>query len=131
MASIDRRHSASWVIAIVVVLFAAMPSSAAAAPEDKPTLVPLYVSFATLQALDLVSTNQVLKSGGSEANPLVAGAWHVPGSVVAMKAATTAGLIIATEHLRKQNPKVALIVMVAANSAMAMIVAHNFAIAGR
>ena len=110
---------------------AAQPTpSTAQTPRPQP-LMPLYVSFATLDALDVASTSRVLDSGGRESNPIVAGAWGSPAALAALKAATAAGLIFAAERLRRDHPRAALVLMIAANSGMAAIVAHNYAVAQR
>jgi len=110
---------------------AAQPApSASETPRPQP-LVPLYVSFATLEALDVASTARVLESGGRESNPIVASAWGSPVALAALKIGTAAGLIFAAERLRRDHPKAALVLMIAGNSGMAAIVAHNYAAARR
>jgi hypothetical protein len=96
-----------------------------------PSLVPLYFSFATLEALDVASTARVIEGGGRESNPIVASVWGSPVGLAALKAGTAAGLIVAAQRLRKDHPKTALVLMIAANSGMTAIVAHNYAIARR
>jgi hypothetical protein len=111
-------------------------SAAPPAPAAEPTprqqpLVPLYVSFATLDALDVASTARVLDGGGRESNPIVVGMWGSPVGLAALKAGTAAGLIFAAERLRREHPRAALMLMIAANSGMAAVVARNYAIARR
>ena len=106
------------------------PASSPETPRPQP-LVPLYVSFATLEALDVASTSRVLEMGGRESNPIVASVWGSPVALAALKAGTAAGLILAAERLRRDHPKAALILMIAGNSGMAAIVAHNYAVARR
>src|SRR5207253_7791190 len=108
---------------------ASKPTPASPAPPRPQPLVPLYVSFATLEALDIASTARVLESGGRESNPIVASVWGSPVALAALKAGTAAGLIFAAERLRRDHPKAALILMIAGNSGMAAIVAHNYVIA--
>ena len=98
-------------------------------PSRPAALVPLYVSFAALQALDLQSTMHGLSHGAQEANPLMSGAVNSPIAMTALKAGMLAGVIFTTEGLRKQHPKAALLLMVAMNSAYATIVAHNVDVA--
>jgi hypothetical protein len=93
--------------------------------------MPLYISLANLQVLDVASTYRVLNAGGREANPVAARVVNSPAALIALKAGTTAGLIAATERLRKHSPKAALIVMGALNSVMATVVAHNYSVAAR
>lgn len=121
MESIDWRRVATGIVAAAVVL----------GLMGEPKLGALYISFSTLQALDVVTTARVIGHGGQEANPIVAGVWGSPAGVAALKGGATAGLIYAAERLRKDKPKTALFLMIAANSAMAVVVAHNAAIARR
>jgi hypothetical protein len=46
--------------------------------------------------------------------------------LVAVKAAGTAGVILATEGIRKRNKTAAVVLMIATNSAMAWVVQHNY-----
>jgi hypothetical protein len=94
--------------------------------ERPPALVPLYVSFATLQALDAHSTMTALEHGARETNPLVRGAMSMPAGMVALKAGTAVGVIYLTEKLWKRNRVAAVLTMVALNSAYATIAAHNY-----
>jgi Domain of unknown function (DUF5658) len=99
-------------------------------PRRPAALIPLYLSFATLQALDVHSTLQALDQGGAESNPVVAGMVGTHGFPL-MKAVTTTAIILATERFRKSHPRAAIAVMIAANSAYAVIVANNYGLAGR
>ncbi len=94
-------------------------------------LVPLYVSFAVLQALDMKSTRTALGEGAREANPVMTGMVGSPVAFFALKAATGAAVVLATEKLRPRNRIAAIATMAALNSAYAMIVTHNYAAAGR
>lgn len=87
------------------------------------------MSFATLQALDVHSTRTALATGaGSEANPLLRGAAQSSASLIAIKAASTVGIIYATEKLRKKNRAAAIALMVGLNTATAVVVAKNYRI---
>ena len=107
------------------------PGPTPPAPSRPAVLMPMYVSFAGLNALDVDSTYRVLSGGGREANPLVGGVVGSPAAMIALKAGTTAAAIAASERLRRRHPKAAAILMTAFNSAMAAIVAHNYAVAAR
>jgi hypothetical protein len=97
------------------------------APPDRPALLsPLYVSFATLQVLDIHSTLRAPSFGAREGNPLVAVLLASPVALVASKAAITTGLIYASEGLRKRHPRAAVLMMIGLNSAYALVVAHNY-----
>ena len=94
-------------------------------------LLPLYGSFVTLQALDVMTTMRALNQGGHEANPLMAGAVGSPAAFVALKAASTVSTVIASEKLRRDHPVAAVLLMVGVNSLMATVVAHNVATESR
>lgn len=94
-------------------------------------LIPLYVSYAALQAFDVASTHRALANGAVEANPLVSPLLSNQASLVAMKAGSAAAVICASEYLWKRNKAAAIATMVAVNSAYAVIVAHNEALARR
>jgi hypothetical protein len=89
-------------------------------------LVPLYASFVTLQILDLHSTTKALASGAVEANPAMKAVAGNSIGLTAMKAAGTAAVIVISEKLRTRNRAAAVGLMIAANSAMAMVVQHNY-----
>ena len=92
-------------------------------------LVPLYVSFAALQALDLHSTGRALHAGGREANPVVGTVVGSPVAMTAMKVGATTGIILLSEKLRKRNRVAAIVMMVTLNSAYAVVASHNYSIA--
>jgi hypothetical protein len=98
------------------------------AERRPPALIPLYASFVTLELLDVHSTSRALASGGVEANPAVRGFADNSAAMIAMKAAGSAGLIFASEKIWKKNKTAAVVLMVATNSAMAWVVAHNYQI---
>ena len=106
--------------------------SAVTEPAPRPILLTtLYGAFVGLQALDVHSTMRAVRSGaGQEANP----ALRRIGSpaLFAMKAGTTASIILASERLRKDHhPLAAVVLMTGANSAYAMIAAHNYGVLKR
>jgi hypothetical protein len=121
------------IIALGCLAFIGAPEETKApTPPPRPALLmPMYVSFAGLNALDVHSTYRVLGNGGREANPVVGGVVGSPAAMIALKAGTTAAAIMASERLRQRHPKAAAILMTAFNSAMAAIVAHNYAVAAR
>ena len=96
-----------------------------------PGLLPLYVTFATLQMLDAHSTTKALQSGGVEGNPVVASFAGNSGALYAVKIATAAATIYLGEKIWRKNRFGALLTMVAVNSAYAMIVQHNYGVANR
>ncbi len=96
-------------------------------PLHRPApLVPLYATFVGLQTLDVHSTQYALARGATEGNPVIRGLAGNELALVALKAAGTAGVIVANERLWKRNRTAAIVAMVAANSAMAWVVQHNY-----
>jgi hypothetical protein len=106
------------------------PGSATDARADRPRLlIPLYSSFAVLQALDVHSTTRALDGAiAVEGNPMMKGIVGQPVAFAAMKAGTAAGIIYAVEKLRKTHPRAAVILMTGLNSAYISIVAHNYSL---
>jgi len=92
-------------------------------------LPPLYVSFATLQILDVYTTWQgVSTRRAREVNPVLGGiAGNLPALVTTKAAATTVS-VYAVERLWKRNRKAAVITMVGVNAAYLLIVSKNFAV---
>lgn len=89
-------------------------------------LLPLYAAFAGAQAADYVLTVRALSSGtGREANPLMAGVAGNRAAFVAVKAASTAGILLVSEKLWKKNRVGAVVMMLVADGVMGAVVAHN------
>lgn len=95
-------------------------------PKRPDALMPLYLTYATLQVLDVHSTMRALDRGAVEANPLMKNLTESPTGLVAVKAASAAGVLYTTEQLWKRNPAAAVVFMIAANSAMAWVVQNNY-----
>jgi len=101
-------------------------------PTPRPTpLVALYVSFATLQALDIASTQMAIRAGGVEANPVVAPLAGSPLAMTVAKAGVAGAMIYASERLWKTHRKAALMTMIGLNVALGAAVAHNYRVASR
>jgi hypothetical protein len=80
------------------VLLGATPVIAPGRPSAR--LVPLYVAYGTLQALDAHSTHAARRSGKTrEANPLLRDVAHNPAALIAVKAASGV-VVISTTRLR-------------------------------
>jgi hypothetical protein len=94
-------------------------------------LVPLYVSFATLQGLDIHSTLRATEFGGREANPIVGGMLGSPAAFVAAKVGMTASIYFVSERLWKRHKTAAVLTMIALNSTYGAVVAHNYAVEAR
>jgi uncharacterized protein DUF5658 len=104
---------------------------APAAAHRPSVLVPLYVSFATLQGLDIHSTLRAPEFGGREANPIVGGMLGSPAAFVAAKVGMTASIYFVSERLWKRNRTAAVLTMIALNSTYGALVAHNYAVEAR
>jgi Domain of unknown function (DUF5658) len=101
-------------------------------PSTRPAaLFPLYVSFVSLQALDVISTRHALAWGGREANPALRSFAHSTTALVAMKAGSTVAIIYFTERLRKRHPVAAVLLMVGLNAGYAGVAAHNYSVRGK
>jgi hypothetical protein len=94
--------------------------------SDRGVLVPLYISFASLQMLDAHSTIRALRAGGVERNPLMKGLADKPAALVALKAGVAASTIVLADRMRGRSRLGAIVLMTALNSAYATIVAHNY-----
>jgi hypothetical protein len=106
---------------------ASAPSPPRSAVEHRPAaLVPLYASFVTLQVLDVHSTSSALGRGAVEGNPLMKGLAANEVGLLAIKAAGSAGVILASERMWKRNKAAAVIFMIVSNSAMGWVVQHNY-----
>jgi len=99
--------------------------------QRPPALVPLYVSFAALQALDIHSTLRAAQFGGREANPIVGSMLGSTIAFFAAKAGMTTGIYFASERLWKHHKAAAIVTLIALNSTYAAIVAHNYAVEAR
>src|SRR5688572_22091569 len=94
--------------------------------SDRGLLIPLYVSFASLQMLDAHSTMRAMRAGGVEQNPMMRGLADKPAALVALKAGVAATTIALTDRMRHRNKVGAIVLMAALNSAYAVVVAHNY-----
>ncbi len=115
---------------------AATPAAAAAPAIVMPnttgesrgrmSLAALNASFIALNAGDVASTLRALNHGAREANPLMSPvAGSAPG-LIALKSASVTATLFASTKLAKTHPKAAMIMMASLNTAMSMIVVHNF-----
>jgi Domain of unknown function (DUF5658) len=105
----------------------AVPSGRLSLPRPR-LLTPLNVSFALLQALDVHSSMRAIERGGREANPVFESLDQWPAAV-AVKAASTLGVVLLTNTLSRRHPKRAVLTMIALDSAYCWIVAHNYSAA--
>jgi hypothetical protein len=94
--------------------------------SDRGILIPLYVSFASLQMLDAHSTLRAVRAGGVERNPMMQGLADKPAALVALKAGVAVSTIALADKMRGRSRVGAIVLMAALNSAYATIVAHNY-----
>ena len=128
-------NAGNWHIALPPVDLVGMPEDLVTSPVHSgrrpAALLPLYISFASLQALDLASTTRALDRGAHEANPIVAPLTSSTSALIAVKAGSTAAIIYLTERLRKRHPVAAVVLMVGLNAGYASLIAHNYSVGGR
>jgi hypothetical protein len=101
----------------------------APAVQSTAALKSLYATTIVMQALDIHSTMAVVSQGGAEANPLMAGLVDNKAAFIAVKAAVTATTIFAARKISKRNKTAAIVMLVAVNSAYALVVSHNYRVA--
>lgn len=89
----------------------------------------LCASFAALQVADLHATYRAMGYGAREANPLMSGIAGNKAAMIGFKAGATAATIYLVQKFGVKNRTAATIFMVVANSAYAMIAAHNYRMA--
>lgn len=109
----------------LLLLVLALPLPALA--QDRPApLMPLYVSFASLQAIDYASTSAALANGHVELNPMMRPIVGQPAAFAAVKVAGTAGVIWLGEKLWKRNRVASVVMMAALNGTMVSVAARNY-----
>jgi hypothetical protein len=123
-------------LSAAAALLAAAPLVATERREDQQSdVVPqppravfpaLYSGFIATQALDVHSTLRAIDAGAVEANAAMRWATESPARFIALKSATTTGIVFLIEKVRKKHPKTAMFLLVGLNSASAVIVAHNY-----
>jgi hypothetical protein len=108
-------------------LATALPKLSVPEPQVKrPVLLPaLYVSLGVMQAWDAHSTSAALKAGAREANPTAAPFAGNRGSMLGLKAVTTASTIFFAERMWKKNRTGAIVMMAVINGATAAVAMHN------
>jgi hypothetical protein len=98
-------------------------------PRRPVVLIPLYGVGAVLQGLDYASTtNALARHAGREGNVAMAGIAGNHPAFLALKAAAAGGVVLAAEKMWKKNPAAAIVMVVAIDSAMAGVVAHNYSV---
>ena len=82
-----------------------------------------YAAAAVGQAADVISTKRAFDRGAKEGNPLFRG--MSLGQIAAVKAGTTAGLMLAMRQIAKTHPRVAKWLGYGAGTAGAIAALHN------
>ena len=102
---------------------------AAEHPSRGAALPILYGALAGLQAYDGWSTVSGVRRGATEANPALAGVAGNPGAMWALKVGATSASVYAAERMWRRHRRVeAVATMVAVNSMMIAVAAHNASI---
>lgn len=108
------------------VILPMAPMSDYAPKVDRPAILPaLYATLGVMQAWDIYSTRAAVQAGAREANPTAAPFAGNAGSMLGLKAATTASTIFFAERMWKKNKVGAVVMMVAINGATAAVSMHN------
>jgi hypothetical protein len=125
----------SATLALLLVLIGSTPAFTQGTDRVKrerpAALVPLYLTFAGLQAVDVHSTMTAVDRGARETNPLVRNALSSPAKMVALKSGAAVGVVLLTERIWPHNRAAAVITMIALNSAYVTISAQNYRMAQR
>jgi hypothetical protein len=90
----------------------------------------LYVTTAVMQALDVHSTLSALNNGAIEANPLMTQVSKNKAMFIALKTGVAVSTVMAARNMSKRNKIAAVVTLVAINSAYAMVIRHNYKVAG-
>jgi Domain of unknown function (DUF5658) len=105
----------------------ALPPAPAATRSSRGALIPLYASFAALQALDAHSTSRAVHRGAVEQNPMLRSIADNPAALFAVKAGVAASTIVLADKVRSRSRVGAIALMAGLNSLYATIVVHNYA----
>jgi hypothetical protein len=93
---------------------------------ERPAILPaLYATLGVMQAWDIYSTRAAMQAGAREANPTAVAFTGNAGSMLGLKAVTTASTIFFAERMWKKNKVGAVVMMVAINGATAAVSMHN------
>lgn len=109
------------------VILPRTPVSSFVPQGERPAILPaLYATLGVMQAWDIYSTRSALNAGARESNPTAAPFAGNMGSMVGLKVATTAGVVLLAERMWKKNNKVAAIAtMIAINGVTAAVSMRN------
>ena len=100
--------------------------------DSRPAaLTAMYASLAGLNALDVYSTRRAIDAGAREANPLMHRASGSTGTMLALKALSTAGTVFFAERAWKKSRKGTIVLMAVLNGVTAAVTARNLRHAAR
>jgi hypothetical protein len=102
------------------------PFAAASQRTGRGFLVPLYVSFAALQALDAHSTWRGIHGDAVERNPMMRPIADRPAALLAVKAGVAASTILLADSMRRRSRVGSIVLMAGLNSLYATVVARNY-----
>ncbi len=86
----------------------------------------LEVSYIGLNTLDVITTCKAINSGGYETNPLMKEITSSVPLFITTKVAATALELHLLRTIRKENPKLAFILLSGMNVGMSYVVYHNY-----
>jgi len=104
------------------------PSLPAVSRHDR-LFTSLAASFVGVQVLDVHSTLLAIDRGADEANPVMAPFASHPAALIAVKAGAAGGILFMVNRIHARNRLAGVLMMAAANSAYATVVANNYRLA--
>jgi len=117
---------------LIALIFVGVPISAAGQEMKEPpskVFTALAATFVGLNALDVVTTERAILSGGREANPVMAPLTRDPYAFALTKAATTAATVMIVRRIARKHRVAAVVFWVAADVGLGLVVAHNARVA--
>jgi hypothetical protein len=124
----EGRMNSQRLAAIMTIVGLSFSSAAVAGEKEttRPAALPaLYVALGATQTWDIYSTSAALRAGAKESNPGAAPFARNAGSMIGLKAATTASTIFFAERLWRTNRAGAVVMMMAIDAASAAVSIHN------
>jgi hypothetical protein len=97
--------------------------------RTSPLMFSLYAATAMTQALDAHSTLRAIGNGAREGNPALSSLAEHRTSFLLLKAGAAVGTIYLGRSIDRHHRVMAIVSLVAVNSAYAMIAQHNYRIA--
>jgi hypothetical protein len=97
--------------------------------RTSPLMFSLFAATAMTQALDAHSTLRAIDYGAREGNPALSSLAQHRTSFLLLKAGAAAGTIYLGRRIDKHHRVMAIVSLVAVNSAYAMLIQHNYSVA--